>query len=167
MNVGRSNLLASKNSNFVYAWWFQLDSTLKVGNAFFHIFQLKARPMEQNPIVTFQLKKDGLYLRIGHDPNTPDNVVYKKLLSLSAVVGRWIQAYVEVQYSTSSSGYVHVTLKDQNGAQLYDARVVGPTFPPTSQPQTIYPKWGLYHGNDNAYQSSDWELFQNIQIWKK
>jgi hypothetical protein len=31
----------------------------------------------------------------------------------------------------------------------------------------IRPKWGFYRALDDAHQPSDWQLFQNIQIWKK
>jgi hypothetical protein len=29
------------------------------------------------------------------------------------------------------------------------------------------PKWGLYRKKSSAYQSADWQLFQNVQIWMK
>jgi Polysaccharide lyase len=161
---------ATRETNYVYTWWFKLDQGMVVSDSFFHIFQLKAvGNVPDMPVFTLSLSnEDGLHMRSnvkGTETLNP-STDFLKLLPLKSVVGTWIQATVEVNYSnTPSNGYVKVSLKSQDGRPLADKQKSFRTY--LSGAQFVRPKWGLYRQINNAFRPSDTELFQNIQIWKR
>ena len=169
-----TQLKATKNTNYIYTWWFHLNPTLKAGDKFFHIFQIKAvgKGVQTDPMATFTLtKEDGLHLRLKKNEN--GNPVHTKMLSLSSVKGKWIQAYVRVQYMSdatpgkdSTSGSIKVILNDQSGKQLFEKTIYNKMV--WTAASFYRPKWGLYRSKSSQYQQpADWELFNDIQIWKK
>ena len=93
------------------------------------------------------------------------------MVPLTAVIGKWTQAFVQVNYKSgntagaSNSGSIRVTLKDQNGNSLSNQLIYHDMYWP--QADFIRPKWGLYRKKSSSFQSADWELFENVQIWKK
>ncbi len=89
---------------------------------------------------------------------------YLNLLPLKSVVGNWIQATVEANYS-NLNGFVKVLLKSQDGRQLVVQQTSFVTYWVAAD--FVRPKWGLYRKFNSAFQPSDTELFQNIQIWKR
>ena len=178
-------LKAIEGDRYSYAWWFQLDPTLTASDKFFHTFQLKAvgTGVDSHPLVTFTMtRQEGFHLRWRNAAGKVTDSRYP-MLTLPDVLGRWIQVRVEAQFYKSyvpqdeqNSGFFSVTLKDENGVQLF----------PQSQDPTIFyssmfydfgtsssfhwpfirPKWGMYRNISDLLQDYDVELFQNIQIWK-
>jgi len=188
-----TNLKATFQSNYIYSWWFKLNPTLKASDskpiiytliellshitmrvclAFFHIFQLKAvgTNVDDSPVATFTLtNKNGLHLRLRNIDHS--TFAYKNMVPLTSVIGKWTQAFVQVNYKrgntsgSSNSGSIRVILKDQNAALLYDQVFYHDMF--WAEADFVRPKWGLYRQISDVFQSADWELFQNVQIWKK
>ena len=167
----QSNLLATNNTNYIYSWWFKLDSNLMVDKKFYHIFQIKSSVgtgVDTTTITSFTLTSaDGFHLRLHHADGT---VVYHDMLPMTSVVGKWIQAYVNVQFKNGStpgaatSGSVQVILKDQSAKTLFQGLFYNDMFWNLA---TYYrPIWGLYR-TTSPVDLSDWQLFNNIQIWKK
>ena len=161
---------ATLNTNYVYTWWLKLGQGMVVSDSFFHIFQLKAvGNVPDSPVFTLSLtNKNGLHMRVNRNGNDDLNpsTDYLNLLPLKTVLGNWIQATVEVNYSNiPSNGYVKVLLKSQNGRQLVVQQTSFRTY--WVKADFVRPKWGLYRQIDSAFQPSDTELFQNIQIWKR
>lgn len=163
---------ATLNTNYVYTWWFKLGQDMVVGDTFFHIFQLKAIGSNVPDTAVFSLSltnKNGLHMRINR--NGDDNLIprtdYVNLLPLQSVVGNWIQATVDVSYrSNSNYGYIRVLLKSPTGRLLLPVQQVWfITYWP--QADFVRPKWGIYRKINSAFQPSDTELFQNVQIWKR
>ena len=121
-------------------------------------------PAKGEPLASFTLTKDdGFHLRLKPDQNTKP--FYDKMSSLSSVIGLWVQAYVKIQYSTKGS--IQIILNDkEKGTNIYTK---------TFRNNNVWgklkfrPKWGLYREIDkSAYrQPGDWQLFNNVQIWKK
>ena len=161
---------ATLNTNYVYTWWFKLSQTMVVSDSFFHIFQLKAvGNVTDTPVFTLTLTNtNGLHLRAnrnGNDTLTP-STDYLNLLPLKSVVGTWIQATVEANFTNSKqNGYVKVLLKSQTGIQLVSQQTSFVTY--WSGAQFVRPKWGLYRKISSTFQASDTQLFQNVQIWKR
>ena len=161
---------ATLNTNYVYTWWFKLSQTMVVSDSFFHIFQLKAvGNVTDTPVFTLTLTNtNGLHLRAnrnGNDTLTP-STDYLNLLPLKSVVGNWIQATVEANFTNSKqNGYVKVLLKSQTGIQLVSQQTSFVTY--WSGAQFVRPKWGLYRKISSTFQASDTQLFQNVQIWKR
>ena len=121
-------------------------------------------------MATFTLtNKNGLHLRLRNDDHKTDT--YYNMVPLTAVIGKWTQAFVQVNYKSgntagaSNSGSIRVTLKDQNGNSLSNQLIYHDMYWP--QADFIRPKWGLYRKKSSSFQSADWELFENVQIWKK
>jgi hypothetical protein len=161
---------ASLNTNYVYTWWFKLSQTMVVSDSFFHIFQLKAvGNVTDTPVFTLTMTNtNGLHLRAnrnGNDTLTP-STDYLNLLPLKSVLGTWIQATVEANFTNSKqTGYVKVLLKSQTGSQLVSQQTSFVTY--WSGAQFVRPKWGMYRKISTTFQPSDTELFQNVQIWKR
>lgn len=139
---------------------------------FFHIFQLKAvgNNVDDGPVATFTLtNSDVLHLRLRNDDHA--TYAHHKMVALSAIVGKWTQAYVKVVYNSGNAkGSIQVILKDQSSKTIYKTSgnngvINYSTFWP--QADFVRPKWGLYRKRSSLFQSADWILFQNIQIWKK
>ena len=166
-------LKATNNSHYIYAWWFYLDPSLQAGDNFFHIFQIKAvgTGVDDNPLVTFTLtRKNGLHLRLRH--NDSATTEYHNMVPISAVVGKWTQAFVQVNFQNgvtpgaATSGSIQVILKDQSDNQLFQGLFYNDMY--WNLANFYRPKWGLYRSISTLYrQPGDWELFNNIQIWKK
>jgi len=160
-----TELKATSGQSFIYAWWFRLYSAVQVTNTFFHIFQLKAvGGNDGNPLMTFTMTTgDGFHIRLtGQDHSTTTKY---PMLSMPDVLGKWIQAFVEVKYSSGSDGFVNVILKDTNGGTLYSKTIPAPMW--WSDSDFVRPKWGLYRAKSNVFNPTDWENFQNVQIWRK
>ena len=87
------------------------------------------------------------------------------MLSLADATGKWIQTFVEVKYSNGSDGFVNVILKDTTGATLYSRKITHPMW--WSDSDFVRPKWGLYRAKSDVFNPSDWENFQNVQIWRQ
>ena len=126
--------------------------------------------MDDSPVATFTLtNKNGLHLRLRNIDHS--TFAYKNMVPLTSVIGKWTQAFVQVNYKrgntsgSSNSGSIRVILKDQNAALLYDQVFYHDMF--WAEADFVRPKWGLYRQISDLFQSADWELFQNVQIWKK
>ena len=161
---------ATLNTNYVYTWWLKLGQGMVVSDSFFHIFQLKAvGNVPDSPVFTLSLtNKNGLHMRINRNGNDDLNpsTDYLNLLPLKSVVGAWIQATVEANFTNSKqNGYVKVLLKSQTGIQLVSQQTSFVTY--WSGAQFVRPKWGLYRKISSTFQASDTQLFQNVQIWKR
>ena len=99
------------------------------------------------------------------------------MLTTSEALGRWIQVFVEAQFKrgesddpNDDSGYVRVILEDQSGIQLYpleNETGYGYSNMFWDDIDFVRPKWGLYRNLSDLHQPSDWQIFQNVQIWKK
>lgn len=174
-NSSPTQLKATKNTNYIYVWSFYLNPTLKAGDNFFHIFQIKAvgnTGVQTDPMATFTLtNEDGLHLRLKKNENK-GNPVHTKMLSLSSARGKWIQAYVRVNYMSdatpgkNTSGSIQVILNDQSGKLLFEKTIYNKMV--WNAARFYRPKWGLYRSKSSQYQQpADWELFNDIQIWKK
>jgi len=177
----QSVLKAAENSDYIYAWWFHLKSDLSVTDNFFHIFRLKADDGvsdDKDTLLTMTLtRRHGLHLRIRDDSS--QSVTYQTMLDLQSATDKWIQAFVQVQYRSttdsqadSDNGSVRIILKDINGKVLYPPKqdtglYVLSTFPQGTD--YVAPKWGFYRqfSQDFLFHASDWQLFQNVNIWKK
>ena len=140
---------------------------MRLSGQLFHIFQLKVPgPAKGEPLASFTLtKKSGFHLRLRPDQNTKAKEPYYKMAGLSSVIGLWVQAYVKVQYSTKGS--IQIILNDkEKGTNIYTK---------TFRNNNVWgklkfrPKWGLYREIDkSAYRKpGDWQLFNNVKIWKK
>jgi len=139
---------------------------------YFHIFQLQSvgKNVDDFPLVTFTLtRKNGLHLRLRNDDHS--TITYKNMVPLSSVIGKWTQAFVQVNYKSgktpraSNSGSIRAILRNQNANLLFDQVYYHNMYWPEAD--FVRPKWGLYRANSSLFQSADWELFQNVQIWKK
>ena len=126
--------------------------------------------MDDSPVATFTLTtKNAFHLRLRNDDHS--TFTYYDMIPVSSVAGNWIQAYVKVDYKSgntagsSTSGSIQVTLKDQRSGLLYDKLIYHNMFWPEAD--FVRPKWGLYRTMSDSFQSADWELFQNVQIWEK
>ena len=69
-------------------------------------------------------------------------------------------------------GSVRVILKDINGRVLYPTREDTGLFANNMFPagtSYVVPRWGIYRQLDanTAFNPSDWQLFQNVDIWKR
>ena len=119
----------TKGTDYIYAWWFYLSPNLKTGDKFFHIFQLKT-VIDSNPLLTFTLtKKTGFHIRWRTENRTGVIQESKQaIMDLPDVLGRWIQACVEVHYVNASS-YFRVNLKDENGFQIFPLSNATGVFP--------------------------------------
>ena len=168
------------NSVYTYSWWFQLNPDLIAFNSFFHIFQLKTDtassrqdPAYRNPVFTFSLSENnGLYMRATVDPHAgPSGVEKIKMLTLQKghALGQWINAQVDVKYTTSTTGYVQVTLKNADGKVLFpekENQKSKVTYRTLWKPVAfVRPKWGLYRAvpsGDNQFNEHDWLLLDDI-----
>ena len=126
--------------------------------------------MDDNPVATFTItNKDGLHLRLRNDNHL--SFAYKNMIPLTPVIGAWTQAFVQVNFKSGStpgasdSGSIRVILKDQVANLLFDQVYYHNMYWPEAD--FVRPKWGLYRANSSSFQSADWELFQNVQIWKQ
>ena len=165
LNPNPKQLHATSGSQYIYAWWFKLNKNLIAGDKFFHIFQIKAEKTDTNPLVTLSLtKSDGLHLRLTKKEGgtlEPEATLVKNLPS---VVGNWIQAFVQIQYS--NNGLIVVTLKDQAGNVLSNKTLNNNNV--WKGVKFYRPKWGLYRHIPGPYKKpGDSQLFSNIQIWNK
>lgn len=114
--------------------------------------------------------KNGLHLRLRNDDHA--TFTYYSMTSLTSVLGKWTQAFVQVNFKSGNtngspnSGSVRVILKDQTGNQVLTDQLI---YHDMYWPQADFarPKWGLYRSISSLYQSADWELFQNVEIWKQ
>lgn len=134
--------------------------------------------MDDSLVATFTVtNKNGLHLRWRNDDHS--TFAYKNMVLLTSIIGKWTQAFVQVNYKrgntpgSSNSGSIHVILKDQNAALLcdqvfYHEMVIGFYWLYFwTEADFVRSKWGLYRQISDLFQSADWELFQNVQIWKK
>ena len=95
----QSELRATENTNYIYAWWFQLQPGFSITNGFTHIFRLRAvgQDINRSDLVTFTLtRRDGLHLRVRDD--TSRTITYQTMLTMGSATGIWIQAFVQVYY---------------------------------------------------------------------
>ncbi|KZS13062.1 Uncharacterized protein APZ42_021895 [Daphnia magna] len=160
-----------KGDTFLYAWWFKLDSNMKNSDQFYHIFQIKSggsKNLTKFALATLTLtKKHQLHLQL-NNLNAEGKPSPKFSLEINQVKGKWIQAFVEAAYKKrSEGGYIRVTMKDENGKLLRDSTKIRHNMWWDNKSYPFRPKWGLYRKISPAYQPSDWQLFQNVQIWKK
>lgn len=183
-NPSPIELHALNNSNYIYTHWFYLDPELIPGNptgSFYYIFQLKpVTDLDTNPLFTLSISQDrGFHFRLWEQGT--GTARYFPIVPWQDVLGRWFQVYIEANYKNGveaipneESGYVRVIIKDQFGVQVY------PTGSDTGYGYTsmfwdgmdpatdfVRPKWGLFRTVSDYHDDYDWELFQNIQIWKK
>lgn len=171
-----SALKATNNTDYIYSWWFKLAKSTTVGKGFWHIFQLKAvgNNVDDTPLATFTLTTtDGFHLRLRSDDFVTTTTY--RLVDLPSVLGKWVQAFVQVSYKpgkvagSKNSGSIRVIIKDEVGKTLFPLGDDVNLFYNNmfwDSASFVRPKWGLYRKIDNSFQSSDYELFQNIQIWK-
>ena len=173
MKTFRSNPeMLTQVTDYVYAWWFHLNPNLKTGEKFFHIFQLKSG-VDSTPLLTFSLtRKLGFHIRWRTENRTGVIQESKQIvMDLPDALGRWLQASVQIHYQNASS-YFRVTIKDENGFELFPLNNASGIFNCNScellreTGHTIHPKWGFYRAHDDLHQPSDWQLFQNIQVWR-
>ncbi|KZS11427.1 Uncharacterized protein APZ42_024216 [Daphnia magna] len=157
-----------KGNTFLYAWWFKIDPNMKNTDEFYHIFQIKTggtKAMTKFPLATLTLtNKDKFHVQ----PNYLNKYGEKayKLLGLQQVKGKWIQVFVEAAFKKKSEGgYIRVTMKDEKGKDLIRSKTIEHEM--WWDNANFRPKWGLYRKKSPGYQPSDWQLFQNVQIWKK
>lgn len=133
IKVSRMNpvVLDRKANSYIYAWWFYLSPNLKIGDKFFHFFQLKTT-VDNNPVLTFTLtKKNSFHLRWRNEKR-PGVISESKqtILDLQDVLGRWIQAFIQVHYRNgTSSSHFRIILKDENGIQIFPLNNATGIFP--------------------------------------
>jgi len=182
-NPSPIELHALNNSNYIYTHWFYLDPELFPGNpgrTFYHIFQLKAvTDFDTYPMFTLSISQDeGFHFRLREYESTSD---YFPIMPWQDLLGKWYQVLIEANYKNGvsevpneESGYVRVLMKDQFGRQVYptgEESGVGycSMFWDGMDPTTdfVRPKWGLYRNLSELHDDYDWQLFQNVQIWKK
>lgn len=123
-NEGSKTLTAKEGNSFIYAWWFKLESQLKLPavEKFFHIFQIKGvgDNISDDPLISFTLSnKNKFHMRLHYGKNSKFDV--KPMLDLSSAKGRWIQVFVEVVFKTSGS--IRVILKDEKGTTLLPEKI--------------------------------------------
>jgi len=77
--------------------------------------------VDDSPLATFTMTtKNAFHLRLRNDDHS--TFTYYDMITVSSVAGKWVQAYVKVDYKSgntaesSTSGSIQVTLKDQNSA---------------------------------------------------
>ncbi|EFX69033.1 hypothetical protein DAPPUDRAFT_329543 [Daphnia pulex] len=165
------SLVAHRDEEIIYSWWFYVDPSLTVEKQTFTIFSLKTGSLDSHnhSLASFSLsKKQGLNLRFDLDAKRQQTTKISMLL-LSAVRGAWIQAFVQVQYK-KATGFINVILKDILGHQLFPAAnqtgiFHGDTF--HSEWTSVRPKWGLSRTVSQDYHNSVYLLLQNLQVWKK
>ena len=163
--VNRSkSLSAHRNDDNIYSWWFQLDPLLTSESGQFSIFTLKGEG-HHSSLASFNMnKKLGLFLRVA-----ANNTQKYPLAPLSAVRGTWIQAFVQVFYA-EVAGFIRVILKDRMGNQLFPtANQTGVFLVDTFHPEwkSVKPRWGLNRKVSPDYPNVEYQLLQNLQVWKK
>ena len=119
-------LKATKNSNYIFAWWFKLDADLIATDDFFHIFQLKACSDSCSnvtalsmPLMTLSLANNdgyhipliiliqfldmyyivsiGYHFRLWKDDRITEE--HRTILPLEEALGKWLQVTIESQFS--------------------------------------------------------------------
>ena len=103
-----TSYLATRDTNYVYTWWFKLDQDMVVGDSFFHIFQLKAVVnVPDMPVFTLSLSNQhGLHMRSnirGIEILDPKTDYFNLVPRLESVKGKWIYAKANVNYSNIPS----------------------------------------------------------------
>jgi hypothetical protein len=114
-------------TSFIFAWWFKIDPKMKNTERFYHIFQIKtdgSAKMKKFPLATLSLTtKDNFHLQLnelGRYGTTP-----KKLMNISDIKGKWIQAFIEAVFKKKKDGgYIRVMLKDENGKGLIEEKKI-------------------------------------------
>jgi hypothetical protein len=163
-------IIALKDETMVYMWWFKINGNVKASKNFFHIFQLKVvGDVDGTPMFTLTIEQKSnadkfYYTDFGN---------FHELGPMSAFSGKWIQAYVEVKYS-SSNGYTKFNLKDIMGKNLIDTK--GEEFYTIKRQnrwikgsKLVRTKWGIYRSKitKKLYNSEDVLAVTDLTIYKK
>ena len=121
IKVSRMNtVVLVKANSYIYAWWFFLSPSLKTGDKFYHIFELRTT-VDINPVLTFSLSKKNAFHIRWRNEKRPGIIQESKqtIMELSDILGRWIQAFIQVHYRSGRRSHFRIILKDENGFQLF------------------------------------------------
>ena len=69
-----------------------------------------------------------------------------------------------VKINYEKTGYADITLKDLKNEIVYQEKIFGDFW--WDNVHHYRPHWGLYRLKDEHQNGTDYQSFQNIQIWK-